>query len=123
MNLLEVFRDSDDLVAFQPGDIVFEEGAPGDLMYVIVSGAVQLSLEGEPLARLDEGEIFGEMALLESHSRSATASALTGCHLAPIDLHSFKSLIQYNPDFAVHVMSVLADRLRNANWERVSPSH
>jgi CRP/FNR family cyclic AMP-dependent transcriptional regulator len=55
------------------------------------------------------------MALLDSDDRSATATAMTDCVLAPIDVHSFKMLIQHTPDFALHVMNVLADRLRLAN--------
>jgi CRP/FNR family cyclic AMP-dependent transcriptional regulator len=55
------------------------------------------------------------MALMDSNVRSATATAASHCVLVPIDIHSFKSLIQSTPDFALHVMSVLAQRLRHVN--------
>ena len=84
-------------------------------MYVIMRGTVQLSLHGEFIGEEVEGGIVGEMALLNSDHRSTTATAKTACLLAPIDLHSFKLLIKHTPDFALHVMNVLADRLRLAN--------
>jgi len=115
MDLLEVFKDSDDLVEFSAGSVIFEEGSEAEFMYVVLEGEIELSLHGQQIAIAAPGAIVGEMALLNSDVRSATATALKDCHLVPIDLHSFKSLIQYTPDFALHVMNVLASRLRRVN--------
>ena len=115
MNLLEVFENSGDLLGFPAGTTIFKEGSEGDFMYVIVEGRIRLSLNNENIGEESPGGIVGEMALLDSDKRSATATALTDCLLAPIDLHSFKLLIKHTPDFALHVMKVLANRLRLAN--------
>jgi CRP/FNR family cyclic AMP-dependent transcriptional regulator len=115
MNLLEVFEGTEDLIEYPAESIIFEEGAQGDFMYVIMRGSIQLSLHGELIGEEVAGGIVGEMALLNSDNRSTTAKTSTACLLAPIDLHSFKLLIQHTPDFALHVMNVLADRLRLAN--------
>ena len=115
MNLLEIFEDSEDLLKFPAGTTIFKEGTEGDFMYVVVEGKIRLSLRNEYIAEESPGGIVGEMALLSSDDRSATATAVTDCLLAPIDLHSFKVLIQHTPDFALHVMNVLASRLRAAN--------
>jgi len=115
MDLLEIFENSDDLLRFPAGTTIFKEGSAGDFMYVIMEGTVGFSLRSESLGEASAGGIVGEMALLDSHERSATATASTDCLLAPIDVHSFKMLIQHTPDFALHVMNVLADRLRQAN--------
>jgi len=115
MDLLEVFEGSADLVKLESGSVLFTEGAEPDYMYVIVEGEINLSLHGQEIATLSRGAILGEMALINSDVRSATATALGKCRLAPIDVHSFKLLIQHTPDFALHVMGVLADRLRHAN--------
>ena len=115
MNLLEIFESSDDLHRFPAGTAIFEEGSKGDFMYVLVEGKIRLSLRNEFIAEEFPGGIVGEMALLNSDERSATATAVTDCLLAPIDLHSFKVLIKHTPDFALHVMTVLADRLSLAN--------
>lgn len=115
MDLLEVFRESADLENFTAGTVILEEGESGELMYVVLEGTIRLSLHGRTLTELAEGDILGEMALLKSEARSATATAISDCVLAPIDLHSFKLLVQHTPEFAVHVMNVLADRLRTVN--------
>ncbi len=115
MDLLEVFRDSDDVVEFSTGSVIFEEGSEAEFMYVILDGEIRLSLHGQTIATAGAGTIVGEMALLNSEARSATATTMDDCRLVPIDVHSFKSLIQYTPDFALHVMNMLADRLRRVN--------
>ena len=115
MDLLEVFRDSADVVEFSAGSVIFEEGTDAEFMYVILEGEIKLSLHGQAIATADPGTIVGEMALLNSDVRSATATAMADCRLVPIDVHSFESLIQYTPDFALHVMIMLADRLRKVN--------
>jgi CRP/FNR family cyclic AMP-dependent transcriptional regulator len=114
MDLLEVFRDSEDVVEFPAGAVIIEEGQEGDHMYVVMEGEVRISLKGRHLATALPGEIVGEMALINSELRSATVTAKTDCVLASIDQASFDSLLRHVPDFTMHVMSVLADRLKVA---------
>ena len=83
-------------------------------MYVVMKGNVTISLKDKLLATVGPGEIFGEMALINSDMRSATVTAMTDCELALIDQSSFDSLLRHVPDFTVHVMNVLATRLKTA---------
>jgi CRP-like cAMP-binding protein len=114
MDLLEVFKDSNDLVEFPAGAVIFGEGQEGHLMYVVMKGEVQISLHDRVLAIVPPGEIVGEMALINSEIRSATVTANTDCLLAPIDQSSFDSMLRHVPEFALHIMNVLADRLKVA---------
>ena len=114
MDLLEIFKDSEDVVEFPAGAVIIEEGQEGDHMYVVMEGEVVISLKGRQLATAAPGEIVGEMALINSALRSATVTARTDCVLASIDQGSFDSLLRHVPDFTLHVMNVLADRLRVA---------
>jgi CRP/FNR family cyclic AMP-dependent transcriptional regulator len=114
MDLLEVFKDSEDVVNFPAGSHIAEEGAEGDHMYVVMSGEVMISINGNAVATALPGEIVGEMALINSNIRSATIIAKTDCRLALIDQASFNSLLRYVPDFSMHVMKVLSERLKNA---------
>jgi CRP/FNR family cyclic AMP-dependent transcriptional regulator len=114
MDLLEIFKDFDALEAFPAGATIIEEGAEGHLMYVVVEGEVSVSIKNKILAVAGEGEIVGEMALISSDLRSATVTVKTDCRLAPIDQASFESMLRHVPDFSMHVMNVLADRLQNA---------
>lgn len=114
MDLLEVFKDSEDLVEYPAEAVIFTEGMEGNYMYVVMEGEVIISLQEKVLAIASPGEIVGEMALINSDIRSATVIAKTDCLLALIDQSSFESLIQYVPEFTQHVMKVLADRLQVA---------
>jgi CRP/FNR family cyclic AMP-dependent transcriptional regulator len=94
------------------GTVIFREGDQGSEMFGIVDGEVEVR-GGEALAqRLGPREIFGEMALVDDSPRSATAVAAADTTLAIIDRHRFLFLVQETPTFALDVMAVMADRLR-----------
>ena len=81
---------------------------------MVVEGEALISLHGRALAIAGPGEIVGEMALINSDIRSATATAKTDCVMAPIDQSSFDSMLRHVPDFTLHLMNVLASRLSMA---------
>lgn len=114
MDLIEVFKDSEELEKYRAGEVILEEGREGDCMYVVMQGELTISLNDKVLGTAQPGEIIGEMALINSDIRSATVTAATDCELAPIDRTSFASLLRYVPDFSLYVMNVLADRLQTA---------
>jgi len=114
MDLIEVFKDSDHLVSFSAGTTVLREGEPGDHMFVVMEGELAITIHGKVVALAGPGEIVGEMALINSQTRSATVVAETDCVLADIDRSSFDSLLKYVPDFTTHVLNVLAGRLSSA---------
>ena len=114
MDLLEVFKDSEDLVEFPAGTVIIKERDEGNHMYVVLEGELIISLKNKVLASSLPGEIVGEMALINSDIRSATVTAVTDCRLVLIDQASFRSLLQYVPEFSQHVMTVLANRLQAA---------
>lgn len=114
MNLLEVFKDSEDTEEFSAGTVIIKEGETGNRMYIVVKGKVDITLKNRNIGSVLPGEIVGEMALLNSDVRSATATAQTDCQLALIDQNSFKLLLKHVPDFALHIVTVLATRLHAA---------
>lgn len=114
MNLLEVFMDSGDLVEFPAGAVVISEGDEGNHMYVVMKGSVYVSIKSRVIATALPGEIVGEMALINSEIRSATVTAQSDCVLAVIDQASFQALLRHVPEFTLHVMNVLAERLQSA---------
>ena len=112
MRFLEKFRDWEKMEEYDARTVIFSERDPADVMYVIISGEVELTLHGEPLGSEREGGIIGEMAMINSATRSATATALSKVKLARLDHDQFKALIADNSEFSLHVMAVLANRLR-----------
>lgn len=118
MDLLEVFKDSEDVLEFPAGAVITVEGEQGNHMYVVMKGEVTISIHGRNMAVAGPGEIVGEMALINSNIRSATVTAKTDCRLALIDQPSFDSLLRYVPEFSLYVMRVLTERLKSA-YERI----
>jgi CRP/FNR family transcriptional regulator, cyclic AMP receptor protein len=113
MTTLSLFRGVDGAKAFAPGETIFVEGDAGDLMYVVIEGSVRLSVTGRTLEKVGTGSVFGEMALIDAAPRSATATALTACTLAPVTAQRFKDLVRESPEFALDIMRVMAARLRS----------
>ena len=109
---LDMFKDAKDIETFDSGEIIFEQGDPGDSMYVVVEGEVEIILRGEVINKLAPGEIFGEMALIDNRPRSAAARACSPTRLAPVNRFSFTYYVQNSPFFALDVMEIMAERLR-----------
>lgn len=112
MKFLEMFHDWKDVLQYPAKTVIFSEGDSAEVMYVILSGEVELTLHGEPLGAEAEGGIIGEMAMINSTRRSATATALTKVKLARLDRDQFRKFVEENTEFSFHVMAVLANRLR-----------
>jgi CRP-like cAMP-binding protein len=115
MDLLHLFRHSSDSISFAPGQILYWEGEPADFMYVVLEGQVDLIVGRMRVQSAGPGSLVGEMALIDERPRSASAVARTPCRLVPIDMQRFRSLVQENPHFATHVLTVMTDRLRTAD--------
>ena len=98
-----------------PGGVLFQAGDPGDSMFVVLEGALEIRIGDKVVENAVRGAIIGEMALIDQSPRGATVVAKENSRLVKIDQRRFHFLIQQNPFFATHVMKVLADRLRQMN--------
>ena len=113
MATVDLFHAEDtELVSFRAGQDIFREGDPGDVMYVVRDGQVDLRVKGQLVDALGAGGVFGEMALIEHAPRTATATAKTDCILVPIPEKRFMFMVQQTPHFAIQIMKVMAERLR-----------
>ena len=100
---------------YTAGQTIFKEGDPGTEFYVIQRGKIEIRTGNRLLETLGENEIFGEMALIDSSLRSASAVAETDATVAPITEKQYLFLVRHTPFFALKVMRVLAQRLRAQN--------
>ncbi len=105
------------------GDLVFAEGEPGDHLYVILDGEVEVLHAGERVAKLGQNECFGEMALLDSQKRSASIRAMVNVELLAIARDDFQDLLDLHPVMARGVIRVLTQRLRNATEAVAEEKH
>jgi len=101
-----------------PGEVLFNEGEQGDVMYLIREGKIKITKgKGEDekvLAVLKEGDFFGEMAIIDGSPRSAGAIAATPVSLLVIDKETFQSKIRENP-LIHYVLETLSRRLRTTD--------
>ncbi|MGO8756129.1 MAG: cyclic nucleotide-binding domain-containing protein [Gallionellaceae bacterium] len=115
MNLAELFRHETDLQTLPAGQTLFKQGDPGDLMYVLMTGNADIIVNNRVVETAEAGAIVGEMALIDEGIRSATVIAKSDSKWLQIDRKRFNFLIQQTPNFAIHVMRVMAARLRRTD--------
>jgi CRP-like cAMP-binding protein len=102
---------------FRKGQVILRQGEEGDSLFVIVAGRVRiytLSPEGHELSMsiFDEGDFFGEMALLSGEPRSASAEAMERTEVLVLQRRAFRNHLVSNPSAAIHVIETLSQRLR-----------
>jgi CRP/FNR family cyclic AMP-dependent transcriptional regulator len=107
---------------YTPGDVIFHEGAPGDVAYLVWAGQA-LVIKGDLvsptiLGYRGPGDILGEMALLEHQPRSASIIALTDLRLLKIHKDDFTRLLSNSPSVSAEIMATMSARLRAADTAR-----
>ncbi len=104
---------------YAAGQMIFAKGQVADVAYVIAEGVVEIRDGERVIDTLADGEMFGEMALIDRGVRSAAAVAKTDCKVVRIDEKRLLFLIQQTPFFAIQMMQLLVERMRR-QMERVA---
>jgi CRP/FNR family transcriptional regulator, cyclic AMP receptor protein len=92
--------------------VIMKEGDKGMFAYLVLEGAVAISIEGKIVEKVGPGGIFGELALVNQKPRVATATADTECSLLQINRNELMELVKTKPAFALSLLRSLAHRLR-----------
>jgi hypothetical protein len=112
------------LVTFPAGSYVFREGESGEEMYILQEGQVEIvkryGPEEKRLALLEAGDFFGEMSMLESRPRSASARVVADARVLAIDPSTFDQMLREYPEVAVRMLRALGQRLRRYEDEAVA---
>ncbi len=116
-----LFEHETEVVTLAPGEVLFEKGEPGRLMYVVKAGDLQIFDGNYVYETVSAGGIIGEMAVVDGGPRSATVRATTPSTVIPIDERRFLFMVQQTPFFALRVMRVLTARLRAMNERAKAP--
>jgi CRP-like cAMP-binding protein len=103
--------------AYPEKEVIFVKGAPGTELFAILHGRVKISSFSEDgkemiFTILESGNFFGETALLDGQNRSATCTAIEDCQMVVVERRSFTSYLEKHPAFAIHLLSLLSQRLR-----------
>jgi serine phosphatase RsbU (regulator of sigma subunit)/anti-sigma regulatory factor (Ser/Thr protein kinase) len=112
-------RQAGERLSYPAGAIIYQEGDPAEAMFVLLSGEVLITVDGQVLDRLRPGSLFGEMALVENRPRGATAEAITDCRLLQVTAGQFAAQVSARPEFALQVMASMSRRLRRLMEEEV----
>ena len=108
------------LISLEPNERLFEQSDPSDGCYAILEGILKVSVtssDGQEalLAMLGDGDVIGEMGLIDGQPRSATATTLKPCSLAFLASRDFKHVADANTVIYVHMLEILSARLRTSN--------
>ena len=116
---LQFFQSAGKPQDIPEGKTIFAENEKGrpfllmpHRMYLLLEGEVSVLAENEPIATVRRGEIFGEMAAIEQTPRSAAAVAKTPCRVIALDDKQFHAALAKKPEFALMLMSIMVERLR-----------
>jgi len=117
-NELQALRFISQERQFAAGQEIFQEGAPGDGVYFVKSGLVEISAGNDGrrvFSRLGPGEIFGEMAVIEHRPRSATATAAEATEVFFLQRGEMLTFIERSPGLAFALLQQISHRLREFN--------
>lgn len=96
------------------GTDLVREGEAGDALFVILEGVAIVKTGDRELARVGEGDYFGELALLDGEPRAADVVAETDVKIAVLGIRMFRTLVRELPDLAEQLLAGLAGELRKA---------
>lgn len=116
---LEQLADAVHREAYPPETDIVEIGEPGQSLFIILEGTVQVVYPARSadfeLARLTEGDFFGEMAILNSMTRSATVRSVDAVEVLVLEKDDFRKILTESPTVAVQLLETLSVRIRNAD--------
>ena len=106
---------------YADGEVIVRQGDVGDCMYVVQSGRVEViqatNVGEQHLAFLETGDFFGEMAMFEKESRSATVRATGEARILKVDKKTLLRRIREDPLLAVNLLQTMSHRIRDLNAE------
>lgn len=113
---------------YHSGEVIFNQGEPGDAVHVLRQGKVEIRFDGKAgeshqLALLQPGDIFGEMALFDERPRMASAIAQGECETIVVSKEEFQRRIGHTDPAIRHLIMLLIHRLREADMHLAGDQH
>ena len=108
-------RSAGDIENYRSGECIFHEGDAADAMWVVISGTVEIEVNGRIIEIVGKNFALGVLSLIDQLPRSSTARAQDDAELIRINTRQFRFMVEQMPNFGWYVMRQLADRLRATN--------
>ncbi len=99
-------------VSYAAGSIIFTKGDPGNCMYIVQSGVVEMVIGDTVVETCGANEAIGFMSMIDSAQRSSTARVKEACEVSLIDQRKFRFMVDEVPNFAHYIMGAMARRIR-----------
>jgi CRP-like cAMP-binding protein len=109
--------DPTDAEEYGPGEILFTQGETTPVMYLVLEGEVALKSGGETVEVVKEGDVLGEMSLIERSPQLYMAEASGDVRVHPVDRRLFETMVIQDPEFARAVLRTMGRRLRRLNMQ------
>jgi CRP/FNR family cyclic AMP-dependent transcriptional regulator len=97
---------------YAAGSIVFNKGDPGECMYVVQSGVIEMVIGDKVIEVCGPNEAIGFMSMIDEAPRSSTARVKEVCEVSVIDRRKFRFMVDEVPNFALYIMGAMARRIR-----------
>ena len=99
-------------IAFPAGSTVFKQGDPGDCMYIVQSGVIEMVIGDKVVEVCGANEAIGFMSMIDTAPRSSTARVKEAVELSILDQRKFRFMVDEVPNFALYIMGAMARRIR-----------
>jgi CRP/FNR family transcriptional regulator, cyclic AMP receptor protein len=97
---------------YAAGSVIFSKGDPGECMYVVQSGVIEMVIGDRVVEVCGANEAIGFMSMIDEAPRSSTARVKEACEVSVIDRRKFRFMVDEVPNFALYVMGAMARRIR-----------
>jgi len=97
---------------FPAGNIIFTRGDPGQCLYIVQSGVIEMLIGDQVVETCGENEAIGFMSMIDGAPRSSTARVKQDCEISVIDARTFRFMVDEVPNFAMYIMGAMARRIR-----------
>ena len=99
-------------ISYPAGSVIFSQGDPGNCMYVLQSGVVEMVIHDRVVDTCGANEAFGFMSVIDAAPRTSTARVKETAEVSIIDQRKFRFMIDEVPNFASYIMNAMAHRIR-----------
>jgi CRP/FNR family transcriptional regulator, cyclic AMP receptor protein len=112
--IFKELRDMDEIMV--PANYtIFRQGEEGRSFFIVVSGRVKIHIEDREIAIISPGEPFGDMAVFDAQTRSASATTLEPSQCLELTQEQLYEAIEETPEIAINIIRVFSRRIREQN--------
>ncbi len=112
-HLRHLAKEADELT-FEPGERIAEQGAPGETLFVVLSGTAKVTRNKRAIGAVVPGDFFGELSALDGGLRTATVTASTPVRVLRLFRHTLHGLVEAEPQVSLKILGGIVRRVREA---------